>query len=85
MHVIAQALSFGKSVYDAGWGMFARFLKYKLEDQGKILATVGKWYPSSKTCSECGAVKKELGLSERTYECECCGSVMDRDAMQPST
>jgi putative transposase len=76
-----QALNFGKSVSGAGWGMFARFLKYKLEDQAKILATVGKWYPSS---SECGAVKKELGLSERTYICECCGSVMDRDAMQPS-
>ncbi|MCL1802967.1 MAG: transposase [Eubacteriaceae bacterium] len=85
MHAMAQALNFGKSVSDAGWGMFIRFLKYKLEDQGKILAKVGKWYPSSKTCSVCGAVKKELGLSERTYACECCGSVMDRDAMQPST
>ena len=38
-----------------------------------------KWYPSSKICSECGHVKPKLSLSERTYICEECGCVIDRD------
>jgi putative transposase-like DNA-binding protein/resolvase-like protein len=37
------------------------------------------WYPSSKTCSGCGAAKAKLALSEREYHCEACGLVMDRD------
>ena len=46
--------------------------------RGKKLIKVDRFYPSSKTCSKCGKVKKELSLSERTYECEC-GNRMDRD------
>jgi putative transposase len=38
-----------------------------------------RWYPSSKTCSACGAVKATLRLSERTYRCDQCGLVADRD------
>ena len=38
-----------------------------------------RWYASSKTCSRCGALKAELGLSARTYHCEHCGLVIDRD------
>ena len=38
-----------------------------------------RWYPSSKTCSGCGAVKTKLALSERTYTCDTCGLVLDRD------
>jgi putative transposase len=37
------------------------------------------FYPSSKTCSDCGHVKAKLPLSERTYRCERCGLVLDRD------
>lgn len=51
---------------------------YKLEEQGKKLVKVARFYPSSKRCSRCGKVKKELKLSERIYICEC-GNVMDRD------
>lgn len=40
---------------------------------------VDRWFPSSKTCSRCGAIKKDLKLSDRTYKCECCGLVIDRD------
>ena len=50
----------------------------KLEEQGKKLVKVARFYPSSKRCSRCGKVKKELKLSERIYICEC-GNVMDRD------
>ena len=40
---------------------------------------IERFYPSSKRCSKCGHVKEELGLSERTYRCESCGNVLDRD------
>ena len=78
MKGMSQALRFGKSVADNGWGMFRTFLEYKLEDQGKRLIKIDKWFPSSKMCSDCGHVKAALSLSERTYSCEC-GFVSDRD------
>lgn len=78
MKAMSQALNFGKSVADNGWGMFTQMLRYKLNEQGKQLVKVSKWFPSSKTCSVCGFVKQELSLSERTYICDC-GNVLDRD------
>ena len=50
----------------------------KAESAGKTLVRVDRWYPSSKTCSCCGAVKEKLKLDERIYECAC-GNRMDRD------
>lgn len=79
MKAMSQAMKFGKSVTDDGWGMFTRFLTYKLEEQGKQLIKIEKYYPSSKKCSHCGHVKEELSLSERVYKCEHCGAVIDRD------
>lgn len=79
MKGMSQALNFGKSVADNGWGMFTGYLAYKLEEQGKRLIKIDKWYPSSKTCSCCGSIKETLELSERTYICEGCGMVLDRD------
>ena len=46
---------------------------------GSMLVAAGRFYPSSKTCSSCGAVRAKLGLSERTYRCTVCGVVLDRD------
>ncbi len=54
-------------------------LKYKCEFNGTEFVEADKWYPSSKTCSECGHIKSRLSLSERTYICEDCGVVIDRD------
>lgn len=68
-----------KSISDAGWGEFVRQLTYKCEWQGKNLLTIGRFEPSSKTCSECGAVYSALKLSEREWACESCGSLHDRD------
>ncbi|GAU75444.1 RNA-guided endonuclease TnpB family protein [Fusibacter sp. 3D3] len=79
MKVMSQALNFGKSVMDNGFGMFVSMLNYKLMEQGKHLVKIDKWFPSSKKCSVCGIVKKTLLLSERTYHCEDCGMTMDRD------
>ena len=78
MTAMSQCLNFGKSVSDNGWGMFVSFLDYTLREDGKTLLKVDKWFPSSKTCSNCGAVKRELSISERIYQCDC-GSVLDRD------
>ena len=78
MKGMSQALNYGKSVADNGWGMFTVFLDHKLSEQGKQLIKIDKWFPSSKTCSKCGLVKNELSLSERTYICDC-GNVLDRD------
>ena len=76
---MAQALNFGKSANDAGWGMFRTMLGYKLAEKGGRLVKVDKYYPSSKLCSQCGSKKDSLELSERIYVCEHCAAEMDRD------
>ena len=77
MKSMSKSLHFGKSVHDNGWGMFTAFLGYKLKEQGKQLVKIDKWFPSTKKCSCCGAVK-QLTLSERIYQCSC-SYVADRD------
>ena len=58
---------------------FKRQMQYKCEFNGIEFVEADIWYPSSKTCSECGHIKPKLSLSERTYICEECGCVIDRD------
>ena len=57
----------------------ARQLQYKCSWNGIELRQVSKWYPSSKTCHECGYINKELKWYHRTYKCPICGYVEDRD------
>lgn len=54
-------------------------LRYKCQFNGIEFVEADRWYPSSKTCSKCGHIKSKLSLSERTYICEECGCVIDRD------
>jgi len=68
-----------RKVADAGFGRIRRQLGYKTAWHGGRLVLADRFYPSSKTCSGCGAVKAKLRLSERTYQCERCGLVLDRD------
>ena len=68
-----------KSIMDAAFGEFRRQLEYKTARTGARLHVVDRWYRSSKTCSGCGSVKAKLSLSERTYRCDSCGLVLDRD------
>ena len=68
-----------KAIGKQGLYEFRRQMKYKCEFNGIEFVEVDTWYPSSKTCSECGHVKTRLSLSERTYICEECGCVIDRD------
>ncbi|PWU44029.1 transposase [Micromonospora globispora] len=69
-----------RHIADAGFAELRRQLAYKTSWNGGRLAVADRWYPSSKTCSGCGAVKTKLALSERTYTCTICGLVLDRDA-----
>jgi len=68
-----------RAIADQGFGQARRMLGYKTTWNGGHLTVVGRFYPSSKTCSGCGAVKTKLALSERTYVCTACGLVLDRD------
>lgn len=80
MKAMSQALNFGKSVSDNGWGMFVVFLKYKLEDMGKQLIKIDKFYASSQICSVCGYQNPETkNLSVRVWDCPQCGTHHDRD------
>ena len=55
------------------------FLEYKCEKQGKVLVEINRWFPSSKTCSNCHYQIKELPLDVRTWDCPNCGTHHDRD------
>ncbi|MEI7505137.1 MAG: RNA-guided endonuclease TnpB family protein, partial [Paludibacter sp.] len=67
------------SILDGGFSEFRRQLEYKCKWYGSSLTIVDRFYPSSKTCSSCGNIKKDLKLSDRVYVCENCGLVIDRD------
>jgi putative transposase len=69
-----------RRIADAGFGEIRRQLTYKTRQRHATRTVVAdRWYPSSKTCSGCGAVKAKLPLHVRTYECDTCGLVIDRD------
>ena len=80
MKAMSRYLHFGKSVSDNGWGMFTAFLKYKLEEQGKRLIRVDKFFASSQTCNVCGYKNNATkDLSIREWDCPQCGTHHDRD------
>ncbi|MGN9920675.1 RNA-guided endonuclease InsQ/TnpB family protein [Micromonospora palomenae] len=68
-----------KAVSDCGFGEIRRQLAYKTTWNGGRLVTADRWYPSSKTCSGCGAVKAKLPLHAHRFTCDPCGLVLDRD------
>jgi putative transposase len=71
--------SLAKSIFDAGWGEFVKQLEYKAEWYGKNILKIGRFDPSSKTCSSCGYINRDLKLSDREWTCPKCSSVLDRD------
>jgi putative transposase len=72
-HCLARRIS------GSGWGELRRQLTYKSAWRGGSLIVAERFYPSSKTCSRCGAVKTKLHLSQRVFDCDVCGLSMDRD------
>ncbi|WP_329090461.1 IS607 family element RNA-guided endonuclease TnpB [Streptosporangium sp. NBC_01469] len=71
--------SLARAVADVGMAEVRRQLSYKTGWSGGGLVVADRWFPSSKTCSGCGAVKAKLALSERDHSCTECGLVLDRD------
>jgi putative transposase len=72
-HKLAQAVS------DSNFGEIRRQLEYKAAWHGTHLVTIDRWYPSSKTCSGCRWIDSDQDLSDRTFICQNCGLVIDRD------
>lgn len=72
-HNLALAIS------EIGWHKFNTMLDYKADWQGKNLIRIGRFEPSSKLCSTCGKLNKELKLSDRHWTCQGCSTTHDRD------
>ena len=68
-----------KAINDASWGQFVSILTYKAELNNKQVVKIDRWYPSSKTCYNCGWVNEGLRLSDRQWFCPHCGEIIDRD------
>ena len=68
-----------KTIADLGFYEFRRQLEYKCQLYGSELVVVDRWFPSSKTCSNCGTIKETLSLSERVFHCDHCDFECDRD------
>ncbi|MFH9986236.1 RNA-guided endonuclease InsQ/TnpB family protein [Streptomyces luteogriseus] len=68
-----------KSVHDAGWSSFVNMLEYKAARYGRTLVKIGRFTPTSQTCSTCGAVDGPKPLKVREWTCSVCGTVHDRD------
>jgi len=68
-----------KAIADQNWAEFIRQMRYKCEWNGILFIQAERYYPSSKMCSFCGNIKKDLKLKDRVYECDVCGLKIDRD------
>ena len=68
----------GHIIKDNGFAMLRQFVEYKSALSGGKTVIIDRYYPSSKTCSNCGSIQ-DMKLSDRTYDCSCCGEVLDRD------
>ncbi|MEU1599601.1 zinc ribbon domain-containing protein [Streptomyces sp. NPDC005708] len=67
-----------RKIADAGFGEIRRQLTYKGRRNACRIVVADRWFPSSKTCSACGAVKAELPLHARIFDCAVCPLVKDR-------
>jgi putative transposase len=68
-----------KSVHDAGWATFTRLLQDKAVQYGRRVVRIGRWVPTSQTCSACGQRDGPKPLSVRIWTCGACGTTHDRD------
>ena len=69
----------GRKISDLAFGEFLQILEWVAKKKGKQVVFIDRWYPSSKTCSECGHVLNKLDLSVREWRCPSCGSINGRD------
>jgi putative transposase len=68
-----------KNVHDAGWSAFVHMLEYKAARYGRVLVKIGRFEPTSQTCSTCGAKDGPKPLHIREWTCIACGTTHDRD------
>ena len=68
-----------RAISEMGFYDFIRIMKYKCEESNIKFFQVDRFFPSSKTCSQCGCIHKNLKLSDRIFECPSCGFTIDRD------
>jgi len=68
-----------KAIADVSWSTFVLMLEYKAEWRGKNILRIGRFAPSSKTCSDCGHIHKGMTLADREWTCGSCGVTHDRD------
>ena len=71
--------SLARSISNQGWSAFVSMLDYKSKWYGREMVKIDRFYPSSKTCSECGSKNNQLTLNDREWVCSSCGCVLDRD------
>lgn len=67
------------SIHEVSWSEFVSMLKYKAEWRGRTIVQVDRFFPSSKTCFECGYIKNDLTLNDRKWTCPKCGTHHNRD------
>ncbi len=70
--------SLARAISDASWRQLRSMLEYKAAWYGRTLVAVDRWFPSSKLCSVCGALRATMPLNVRKWECAC-GAIHDRD------
>lgn len=66
-------------IHEQNFYTFRKIMEYKCAFNNIQFVLVDRYFPSSKMCNKCGNIKSNLQLSDRTYVCECCGNVVDRD------
>lgn len=79
VHGMLKNRRLARSIADMSFFEFRRQLEYKAERRGGRVVVADRWFPSSKTCSECGAVQDKMPLSIRQWICPDCGTIHDRD------
>ena len=79
LNIKAMQRLWGKKISDLGHGNFVNVLKHQCNKHGSLVFEIDRFYPSSKTCSACCSIKKDLSLRERSWTCGDCGANHDRD------
>lgn len=69
----------GRKVSDLAFAKFVSILEWVASNAGSTVVKIDRWAPSSKTCHVCGTINTSLALKQRSWTCECCHTILDRD------
>lgn len=79
LNIKAMHKLWGRKVGDIAFSEFRAILQYIAQAKGKLVHFIDRFYPSSKTCSRCGHINRQLTLSDRRWRCPACNTIIDRD------